>query len=150
MNQTKNRTFWISWLQIVLALVCAYGLLLVLAGHIAGTLFDALGFGPPVDISSVELRDYLKLPFMVLGAVMLGWSCLMLLVVRGPLRRGEDWAITMLAQSIGLWFILDTSMSLVLGYATHALFNIPFVLALGIPLFMLRRHGSMSASTMTA
>jgi hypothetical protein len=29
-------------------------------------------------------------------------------------------------------------MSLVLGYPTHALFNIPFAIALGVPLLSLR------------
>ena len=33
---------------------------------------------------------------------------------------------------------LDTVMSLVLGYPTHALFNVPFAVALGIPLLSLR------------
>jgi hypothetical protein len=37
-----------------------------------------------------------------------------------------------------LWFVLDTGMSLVLGYPTHALFNVPFAAALAIPLMKLR------------
>jgi hypothetical protein len=44
----------------------------------------------------------------------------------------------MLVQSLALWFLLDTGMSLVLGYPTHALFNVPFAVALGIPLVSLR------------
>jgi hypothetical protein len=44
----------------------------------------------------------------------------------------------MLVQSLALWFLLDTGMSLVLGYPTHALFNMPFALALGIPLLSLQ------------
>jgi hypothetical protein len=43
-----------------------------------------------------------------------------------------------LVQSLTLWFLLDTGMSLVLGYPSHALFNVPFAVALGIPLVNLR------------
>jgi hypothetical protein len=75
---------------------------------------------------------------MVLGAVMAGWSLLMMQIVRGPLREGSRWAWLMLVQSLVLWFLLDTGMSLVLRYPTHALFNVPFAVALGIPLVSLR------------
>lgn len=48
------------------------------------------------------------------------------------------------AGSLFSWFgfgpdeSIDTGMSLVLGYPTHALFNVPFAFALGIPLVSLR------------
>jgi hypothetical protein len=110
----------------------------VLAGRIAGSLFAWFGFGPNESIATSAVRDYLRLPFMVLGAVMAGWSLLMIQIVRGPLREGSRWAWLMLVQSLALWFLLDTGMSLVLGYPTHALFNVPFAIALGIPLVSLR------------
>jgi len=77
---------------------------------------------------------------MVLGAVMAGWAFLMIQIVRGPLKEGSAWAWTFLVRSLSLWFILDTGMSLVLGYPMHALFNIPFAVALGIPLLRLKAH----------
>lgn len=135
-----SRNGWITWLTGVLVIVLLYALLLVLAGSLAGSLFDLLGFGPPASIDTPEVRDYLRLPFMVLGAVMAGWSLLMLLIVRGPLKEGAAWAPRFLLLAVGLWFVLDTGMSLVLGFPTHALFNLPFALALGIPLLALRRQ----------
>lgn len=128
----------VMWLQVVLAGVFVYSLVLVFAGRSAGSLFASLGFGPDASIDTDAVRDYLRLPFMVLGAVMAGWSVLMLQLVRGPLRDGSRWAWLMLVRSLVLWFFLDTGMSLVLGYPTHALFNIPFAVALGIPLLSLR------------
>jgi hypothetical protein len=129
-----SRRVAIVWLQVVLSGVCIYSLILVLAGRTAGTLFAWFGFGPDESIDSSAVRDYLRLPFMVLGAVMAGWSLLMMQIVRGPLREGSRWAWVMLVQSLVLWFLLDTGMSLVLGYPTHALFNVPFAVALGISL----------------
>lgn len=129
---------WITWLQVVLALLFVYAITLVFAGSSAGQLFSALGFGPPASIDTDAVRDYLRLPFMVLGAVLAGWSLMMIQIVRGPLRDGSGWALPVLIRSLVLWFVLDTGMSLVLGYPMHALFNVPFALALGIPLARLR------------
>jgi peptidoglycan/LPS O-acetylase OafA/YrhL len=128
----------LAWLQIVLVGVFLYSLVLVFAGRTAGSLFALFGFGPDESIDTSAVRDYLRLPFMVLGAVMAGWSILMIQMVRGPLREGSRWAWLMLVQSLAMWFLLDTGMSLVLGYPTHALFNVPFAVALGVPLVNLR------------
>ena len=135
---TWTRHTLIKWLEVVLTLVLIYSLLLVFAGTTAGSLFSWFGFGPDKSIDTDPVRDYLLLPYMVLGAVMAGWVFLMIQIVRGPLKEGSAWAWTFLVRSLSLWFILDTGMSLVLGYPMHALFNLPFALALGIPLAQLR------------
>jgi hypothetical protein len=134
----KVHSAWIIWLQIVLAMLLGYSLVLVFAGSVAGAWFSALGFGPPEGASAPEVRDYLKLPFMVLGAVMAGWTVMMIQIVRGPLREGSAWALSVLISSLVVWFVLDTGMSLALGFPLHALFNVPFALALAIPLIKLR------------
>ena len=135
---TWTRHTFIKWLEVVLTLVLIYSLLLVFAGTTAGSLFSWFGFGPDKSINTDPVLDYLLLPYMVLGAVMAGWVFLMIQIVRGPLKEGSAWAWTFLVRSLSLWFILDTTMSLVLGYPMHALFNIPFAVALGIPLVRLR------------
>jgi hypothetical protein len=113
---------------------------LVFAGATAGELFSLFGFGPNESINTQEFRDYLLLPYMVLGAVLAGWSFLMLQIVRGPLRDGDPWARTFMIRSLILWFALDTGMSLSLGYPTHAIFNLPFAVALGLPLYWLGKE----------
>ena len=135
---TGIRQTFIKWLEVVLILVLIYSLLLVFAGTTAGSLFSWFGFGPNESIDTDAVRDYLQLPYMVLGAVMAGWAFLMIQIVRGPLKDESTWAWTFLTRSLSLWFILDTAMSLVLGYPMHALFNLPFALALGIPLVRLK------------
>ena len=130
------------WLQVVLSIVLGYSLLLVVAGSTAHSLFRWFGFGPDPSIDTAEVRDYLRLPYMVLGAVMAGWTSSMIQLVRGPLREGSSWAFANLVRSLALWFVLDTGMSFVLGHPTHALFNIPFAVALAIPLLSLRPRAS--------
>jgi len=134
----KVHSSWIIWLQIALAMLLVYSLVLVFAGSVAGAWFSALGFGPPERANAPEVRDYLKLPFMVLGAVMAGWTVMMIQIVQGPLREGSAWALSVLISSLVVWFVLDTGMSLALGFPMHALFNVPFALALAIPLIRLR------------
>lgn len=133
-----SRNGWIRWLQTVLTVVLAYALLLVFAGSVAGWMFSLLGFGPPDAIDTDEVRSYLRLPYMVLGAVLAGWTLTMLQLVRGPMRDGADWVVPLMGRSLALWFVLDTGMSLVLRYPTHALFNLSFGIALAVPLVMLR------------
>ena len=133
-----RRQAFIKWLEVVLVLVLGYSLLLVVAGAMAGSLFSWFGFGPEDSIDNEAVRDYLLLPYMVLGAVMAGWAFLMIQIVRGPLKEESTWAWTFLVRSLSLWFVLDTGMSLVLGYPMHAVFNLPFAAALGIPLAQLK------------
>ena len=109
----------------------------------AGRVFSGFVFRPGKSMGTAAVRDYLRLPYMVLGAVMAGWVFLMIQIVRGPLKEGSVWAWTFLVRSFSLWFILDTGMSLVLGYPMHALFNIPFAIALGIPLVRLKAHARL-------
>ena len=138
MRMADPRQKFIKWLEVVLVLVLGYALLLVVAGATAGSLFSWFGFGPDKSIDTDAVRDYLKLPYMVLGAVMAGWALLMIQIVRGPLKENSTWAWNILVRSLTLWFILDTGMSLVLGYPMHALFNVPFAIALGVPLVRLK------------
>lgn len=128
----------IKRLEVVLLLVLGYSLMLVVAGATAGSLFSWFGFGLDKSIDTDAVRDYLLLPYMVLGAVMASWAFLMIQIVRGPLKEESTWAWTFLVRSLSLWFVLDTAMSLVLGYPMHAVFNLPFAFALGIPLAQLR------------
>ena len=107
-----RREFTIKWLQLVLGAVFIYSLLLVFKGSVAGSLFSWFGFGPNEAIDTSEVQVYLLLPYMVLGAVMAGWVFLMILIVRGPMKDGSLWARKFLIQSLSLWFILDTSMSM--------------------------------------
>jgi hypothetical protein len=135
-----SRRAAVNWLRCVLVIVFAYALGLVVAGSTAHSMFSWFGFGPDAAIDTPQFRDYLRLPYMVLGAVMAGWTLLLIRLVRGPLREGFHWAWRLIVESLVLWFTLDTGMSIVLGHPTHALFNVPFAIALGIPLLVLREN----------
>lgn len=131
---------WDRWLTAVVCGVIAYGALLVVAGGTASRLFELLGFGPDDGGTPAGApTDYLRLIYGVLGAVIVGWFTLLLVVVRGPLRRRERWAWTAVVASATTWFVVDTVFSLVTGWPTHAAFNLAFAAGLAPPLVGLRR-----------
>lgn len=141
-----SRQFWTRWLLVVLWVLFGYSLLLVVGGPLAGRLFAAFGFGLSGPADTTAVREYLNLPYMVLGAVLAGWTSMMISVVRGPLQDGSPWAVPVLIRSLSLWFVLDTTMSVVLGHPTHALFNVPIAVALALPLARLRSGGASSGA----
>jgi hypothetical protein len=40
---------------------------------------------------------------------------------------------------VGVWFLVDTTLSLYFDVGFNVLFNLVLVLALGVPLFLIRR-----------
>lgn len=133
-------SLWDRWLTTVVVGIAGYGALLVGRGTVAGAMFDQLGFGMSASgISDGPARTYVLLIYGVLGAVLVGWMLLMLAVVRGPLRRRERWAWNAVSLSMTVWFLADTTFSLAIGFATHALFNIGFAVAVAIPLIAMAR-----------
>jgi hypothetical protein len=142
--------FWRRWLLYAALLVAAYAAALVVAGTVAGRLFDVLGFGMrAAGVPQGPARDHVLLVYGVLGSVLVGWMVLVAALAAGPLRSGEPWAWPALAASVGTWFVLDTGFSLVVGSWQHAVFNLGFVVALGVPLFgyyTARRRPSRAAT----
>lgn len=141
MTAPQRPSVW-DWLLLgVVGVVAAYALGLVVAGLFLGDhVFDLLGFGPDDgQVMSEVSRKYLHLVYGVLGAAIVGWMVTIGTLVRGPLLRRERWAWNAIAVSVSAWFVLDTGLSLVLGFAGHALFNVVFITALVVPLAAIRR-----------
>lgn len=127
-------------LQAILALLGVYALAMIVLGEPVNQLFEVLGFGAEsAKVPEGEPRRYVLLLQGVLGSVIVGWVLLMLAVVRhglAPNPNGPWWAAV--AASIGVWFVLDTGFSLVVGSWQHALFNLAFLVAIAVPMAQLR------------
>ena len=115
-------------------LIAAYAASLVLAGSVTSRLFDVLGFGMrSAAVPDGLPREHVLFVYGVLGSVLVGWMVLLAAVAAGPLRSGAPWARSALAASVGTWFVLDTGFSLAVGSWQHAVFNLGFLAALGVP-----------------
>ncbi len=136
-SDTKARVqFWTGWLTVVNLAVMVFGLSLVLSPALAQLGFSLLVYGDTMRTAEFgpEAVKYMSLAHAVLGAVMFGWGTALLLVARGPFARGamEGWNIT--AVSILVWFIPDTSFSLLSGFWQNAVLNLVFAALYLLPL----------------
>lgn len=137
------KTIWAdTLLAAVIIAVAVYAGGLVIVGQVVGEeVFGLLGFGPEsAGINGGAALDYTTFIFGVLGAVIVGWMALTFVVARGPLRRRETWAWNAVALSIGVWFVVDTGFSLIVGQVEHALFNVGFLVPIVVALAALRRE----------
>jgi Mn2+/Fe2+ NRAMP family transporter len=135
MESADGRSSWDRVLLLVVVAVAIYAVALVVAGLWLGdTVFDLLGFGPEDGNIDDSQRDYVRLVYGILGAVIVGWMMTIGAIVVGPLRRREAWAWWAIVTATAAWFVLDTGLSLVLGFVGHALFNVAFAIGLAVPL----------------
>ncbi|HEX2542027.1 MAG TPA: hypothetical protein VHM00_13200 [Caldimonas sp.] len=70
----------------------------------------------------------------VIGAVMVGWAVLLLLIVRGPLAAGSPWAWQAVAASLAAWFLPGTLFSAASGVWRNVALNVLFMAAFAVPL----------------
>lgn len=131
---------WDRLLLLVVGGVTVYALGLVLFGLVLGDqVFGRLGFGlDDGEIVGETQREYIQLVYGILGAVIVGWMLTIGAIVVGPLRRRESWAWWAVVTASAVWFVLDTGLSLILGFVGHALFNVGFAIALAVPLGAIR------------
>jgi len=139
-GHATGRALWDRWLQVVLVGLMAYGVALVVAGRVAGRLFEVLGFGMRAAgvVAGSPAERHVLLVYGVLGSVLLGWATMLLLIARGPLRSRDPWAWRTFAVAFGLWFVVDTTFSLAIGSVPHAVFNLAFLAAILPPLLGMR------------
>jgi len=128
----------------------AMGLFFVLSPNITLSFFDWMVYGGteaspvPASLMDGETRRYAGFIYQVLGAVLFGWAVLLTMVIRGPQLAGDtdpetrttlrDWSWRAFALSFAAWFVLDTTMSLIMGFWQNAVFNTLFGVVIAIPL----------------
>lgn len=133
--------FWRRWLLLTDLLTAVFGLAMVLMPDLIESMFNALMFSASHtnEHFDPDSRRYLRFVYGVLGAVMVGWSTLMLIVVAGPFSRFEPWAWRAIAASLTTWFVVDSTWSISTGYWQNAVLNLVFALGYALPLAATRR-----------
>jgi hypothetical protein len=128
-------SFWRSWLTIWCAAVGLFGLVLTGAAFestdgVARALMTVMG--PVAPVFDAPLRFSVAL----MGAVTLGWGLTLAITIRAldhvptaqaaPLWRALTGAVV-------IWFVVDSAVSIVTGFALNAASNAAFLLAYLIP-----------------
>jgi len=133
---TQIRPFWFRWLLVVTVVLLLFSASFVLLPDLIYRFF-AWMVSPVLNVDAVvtiEAAHYIKLIYGVLGAVMIGWSIALLSILISSFRRGERFGWWSVAASIGIWFIMDTSFSISMGFVPNAIFNLLFLILFSIPL----------------
>jgi len=131
---------WSRWLAVWCTIIVVIGLGMVLVSQVTGELFNLVLFGgtaTPAAFAS-DAVEYQRFIWAVAGAITIGWMLLAIPVARGPFRRGESWAWRALVQSFAGWFVVDSVLSVALGFAENVAVNVLFVAGAIPPLLATR------------
>lgn len=134
---TSNTGLWFQWLRVTLVALGVLGAAMVFAPGVTKIGFSWMIYFDPAYVDatySAAAVDYMTLIYGVLGAIMVGWSVLLLAVLHGPFARGDYFGWLAIAASLGIWFLLDTTFSAVTGYWQNVVLNTVFGVAMAIPL----------------
>lgn len=98
-----------------------FGLSFILLPDFTEQLFNILLDNPTGE-------GYIRFIYGVLGAVLVGWSATFFMIVQ---KGGQQ---SMIIIPLMIWFVIDTTFSLISGYAGNALLNLGFVVLYAVPL----------------
>jgi hypothetical protein len=133
----KIPVFWYRWLLLVSIGIMIFGLSMVVMPGLIMKFFSFIVYSKSDLIQSefnVTAVKYIELTHGVLGAVMFGWSILLLMIIIGPFRNGNIEGWYYLTVSIIAWFVPDTLFSLWKGFWQNAILNSLLGLFLVLPL----------------
>jgi len=126
--------------------ILIYGIGMVVAGrYVAFGLFDVLGFGPKSASLDSNGEKYAIFCFGVLGSCIVGWMNSLLSFLsqcEAPQMSRELRTLGRqgIFRSTSIWFVFDTTFSIVIGQYNHAIFNIPFAMVIMTPLYLMHRN----------
>ncbi|HEX2905506.1 MAG TPA: hypothetical protein VHO69_01500 [Phototrophicaceae bacterium] len=133
-----NYTFWQRWLLVGSLVVVVIGLgiallnqtplFMVFSRQVNPTFWDSLD-------APANVTTFLNWVYTLMGAVMAGWGINLVFLAAYPFRQRESWAWISIAVSMTVWYIIDTTVSLAVGFVFNAVFNtLLLVLVAGVPL----------------
>jgi len=133
----KIPVFWYRWLLLVSIGVMIFGFSMVVMPGLITKFFSLIIYSKS-DLIQSEFNQaavkYIELTHGVLGAVMFGWSTLLLMIIIGPFRQGNIEGWYYLSISVIAWFVPDTLFSLWKGFWQNAILNSLLGLFLILPL----------------
>jgi hypothetical protein len=138
--------FWRNWLTVWCWFVAGFGLVLAGAGlpatdGISTFLFTTMHGAAPV------WDEGMRFSTALMGAVTMGWGLTTLAAVRGFWAMGKAarpfWRMLLL--SFLVWFVIDSTLSIVNGFALNAVSNLLIMAAFALPLW---RSGLLGGGAM--
>jgi hypothetical protein len=139
----KSFSFWSRWLFVVALVIVVFGVFMALLNGTAvfdwlfNNQVDPVFWGdtavpPPAD-------TFQRFIYGVLGATVAGWGVFLVFITHYPFRRREKWAWNCILVGMGLWYLIDTPISLYFQVYFNAAFNSLLLVLAFLPLAFTRR-----------
>ncbi|MBI5960690.1 MAG: hypothetical protein HY866_18270 [Chloroflexi bacterium] len=140
----RDFDFWQRWLVSISLLIVVFGVMMaVLGGTAAFDIIDNQINTVYWDVEGLDsdTEEFQQWVYGVMGATMAGWGVMMSLVARVPFQRKERWAWRATAYSVGLWFLIDSYVSLsTANYFNELAVNVPLLVLIVLPLWFTRHE----------
>ena len=136
-------SFWQKWLFLVSLIITIFGILLALFNQTS--IFNFL-FNNQInssfwntDSNTPEIINFQNWIYGVLGATVAGWGIFMAFIAYYPFQKREKWSWNCLVCGMIVWFILDTSISIIFKVFFNACFNSLVLILVILPLIFTRK-----------
>ena len=132
----------VLWLKAGSALTIFFGLLIAVASVPAASapveiLADLIFF--PVDGAQEVGAPETRLMSAIGGGVMTGWAIMIWMLATRLYSKDPVLVKQLIVTSIVVWFIVDSTGSVMSGAPLNALFNVSFLLIFCVPLWLAER-----------
>jgi hypothetical protein len=136
--------FWQKWIFWASLIIITFGVFLAFLNgtFLFSWMNDGINspFWPDANLMTPAIRQYQQFSTGLLGSLMASWGLTFLFISHFAFQRKEEWAWNCLAASVGLWFLMDESLSLFYRVYFNALANLGFLALLAIPLLFIRKN----------
>jgi len=132
-----TRTIWIRALEAACVGTIGFGLVATAAARPETDGLWAWLFSLVSGRETIVLNDEARLASAILGGVMASWAWMMLALTRQIGRRVEG-AHATAVQALVIWFVIDSTGSVLSGWPGNVALNVVFALLFAVPLAMLR------------
>lgn len=135
-NRDNHCDFWFRYLHYITISLILFGLIMVTMPTLTYRAFSLLIYSEAYTLHKFgpEALAYIKLTHCVIGALIVGWGVLLLLLLNKLFHKHTFLVLSLYTLSLLAWFILDTSMSLILGFWQNAVLNFILLILFAIPL----------------
>jgi uncharacterized membrane protein YhaH (DUF805 family) len=128
--------FWWWCLVASCGIMITFGLGMVFAPALMHQFFDQVLFASSSAQTNFDpaANAYIFFSYGILGALLIAWMVPLLSILVGPFQHKQGWAWLAIASSVGIWFAIDSSISIGSGFWQNAVSNVGFLILFAIPL----------------
>jgi hypothetical protein len=137
MTEKVSFRFWYYWLLSASLLSLTAGILIALFPgsflfEMHTSALSEVFFGEELTAGTEQMRRFF---FGIIGGTIAGYFLLQTLIVLFPFQKGERWAWHAIFWAILLWFVIDSTLSILHGALFNVwMINVPSLLIILLPL----------------